>query len=502
MCSCASKLNSWDFKGNDSLRLTDETDELGAFSKAFTQMVDTINNLVLEECEAEIQLQRARARQREMQLVYLRSQINPHFLYNTLGTIQMKAAMHDDDGVVDMIHQLILFFRNGMEYSAQIVSLHNEIEMVRAYLNIMRYRFPNVQAVFELDETLLDVDVPNFILQPLVENSFKHGLKEKCYRGEIRVVLCDAGENRARITIINDGIPVDEEQLQRIEDILKNGCARGRRRTQAYWAEQHPKPAQALLSRRGLRFVFPRRAGRWAGGGSCDCKTLRKRRTGRRKPPCFMKKKTVPIVMPIFFDPPLSYRGAPFWAWNCAITDEDIDFMTDMFKQMGMGGAHLHSRTGMALPYLQDAFMQRIRHSVERAEQNGMRAWLYDEDRWPSDTAADTSPKRTVTAAACCCLRPNRWGDTAEDDKWGMCANGKCARSNHRTLLAFTPFRSTRTAGCKATGASRQTTPQPQRRHPLYAYLEISGQNPWFNDQAYAKPAGPSAVRAFLPNHA
>ncbi len=217
------QIEQLDFKGNDSLRLTDETDELGAFSKAFTQMVDTINNLVLEECEAEIQLQRARARQREMQLLYLRSQINPHFLYNTLGTIQMKAAMHDDDGVVDMIHQLILFFRNGMEYSAQIVSLHNEIEMVRAYLNIMRYRFPNVQAVFELDETLLDVDVPNFILQPLVENSFKHGLKEKCYRGEIRVVLCDAGENRARITIINDGIPVDEEQLQRIEDILKNG---------------------------------------------------------------------------------------------------------------------------------------------------------------------------------------------------------------------------------------------------------------------------------------
>ena len=100
--------------GSGRMRLPDDVDELGAFSEAFTQMVDTINDLVLEECEAEIQLQRARARQREMQLLYLRSQINPHFLYNTLGTIQMKAAMHDDDSVVDMIRQLILFFRNGL----------------------------------------------------------------------------------------------------------------------------------------------------------------------------------------------------------------------------------------------------------------------------------------------------------------------------------------------------------------------------------------------------
>ena len=221
------QIEQMDIGGSVRMRLPDDVDELGAFSEAFAQMVDTINDLVLEECEAEIQLQRARARQREMQLLYLRSQINPHFLYNTLGTIQMKAAMHDDDSVVDMIRQLILFFRNGMEYSAQTVSLRNEIEMVRAYLNIMQYRYPNVHASFELDAALLDIDVPNFILQPLVENSFKHGLKERCYQGNIRVIVRDLGEDRACISIVNDGEPVTEEQLENIRACMDDSVSGG-----------------------------------------------------------------------------------------------------------------------------------------------------------------------------------------------------------------------------------------------------------------------------------
>ena len=96
------------------------------------------------------------------------------------------------------------------------------------------------------------------------------------------------------------------------------------------------------------------------------------------------KKKHQPYSEADFKNPPAEYRSAPFWAWNCAMMDEDIDFMTDMFKEMGMDGAQLHSRTGMALPYLQEEFMARIRHAVERAKQDGMHAWLYDEDRWPS----------------------------------------------------------------------------------------------------------------------
>ncbi len=200
-----------------------------------------------------------------------------------------------------------------------------------------------------------------------------------------------------------------------------------------------------------------------------------------------------------FFDPPLSYRGAPFWAWNCAITDEDIDFMTDMFKQMGMGGAHLHSRTGMALPYLQDAFMQRIRHSVERAEQNGMRAWLYDEDRWPSGYGGGYITKEDRYRCRVLLFAPQPLGDTAEDDKWGMCANGKCARSNHRTLLAVYTVSLDKDGWLQS---YRRVTPDDAANLSAdtlwYAYLEISGQNPWFNDQAYANLLDPQAVRAFL----
>lgn len=215
------QIEKMDILGTDgALRLSDETDELGAFSRAFSQMVGTINNLLLEECEAEIQLQRARAGQREMEVLYLRSQINPHFLYNTLNTIQMKAAMHEDDAVVDMIRQLIRFFRNGMEHSAQIVSIRNEIEMVRAYLNIMVYRYPNVKTEFELDETLMDADIPNFVLQPLVENCFIHGLKERCYQGEIKITLRSMDAEHICICVSNGGDPVSEEKVEAIRRSL------------------------------------------------------------------------------------------------------------------------------------------------------------------------------------------------------------------------------------------------------------------------------------------
>ena len=207
-------------EANGALRLSDDTDELGAFSRAFSQMVDTINNLLLEEYEAEIQLQRARAAQREMEVLYLRSQINPHFLYNTLNTIQMKAAMHEDGAVVDMISQLIRFFRNGMEHSAQIVSIRNEIEMVRAYLNIMVYRYPNEKTEVELDETLMDADIPNFVLQPLVENCFIHGLKDRCYQGEIKIILRSMDAEHICISVVNGGDPVPEEKVEYIRQCL------------------------------------------------------------------------------------------------------------------------------------------------------------------------------------------------------------------------------------------------------------------------------------------
>ena len=89
----------------------------------------------------------------------------------------------------------------------------------------------------------------------------------------------------------------------------------------------------------------------------------------------------------LFQNPTSEYRGTPFWAWNGKLEKEELLRQIDIFKKMGLGGFHMHVRTGMDSPYLNEEFMDFIRACVEKAREEDMLAWLYDEDRWPSGTA-------------------------------------------------------------------------------------------------------------------
>ena len=89
----------------------------------------------------------------------------------------------------------------------------------------------------------------------------------------------------------------------------------------------------------------------------------------------------------LFQNPTSEYRGAPFWSWNCKVNKEDIDHTLEDLHTMGMGGAHIHCRTGMDLPYLGTEFMDMVRYSHEKSNSLNMITWLYDEDRWPSGAA-------------------------------------------------------------------------------------------------------------------
>lgn len=97
------------------------------------------------------------------------------------------------------------------------------------------------------------------------------------------------------------------------------------------------------------------------------------------------QEKTLPDEL--FRNPTSEYRGTPFWAWNCKLEKGLLERQIGYFKEMGFGGFHMHSRTGMATPYLSDEFMDMVKFCVEKAKENGMLAWLYDEDRFPSGSA-------------------------------------------------------------------------------------------------------------------
>ncbi len=100
------------------------------------------------------------------------------------------------------------------------------------------------------------------------------------------------------------------------------------------------------------------------------------------------KKNTEPTLRKeLFENPTAEYRGTPFWAWNGKLEKEELLRQIEFFKQMGLGGFHMHVRAGLETEYLSDEFMDLIAACVDKAKQEDMLAWLYDEDRYPSGNA-------------------------------------------------------------------------------------------------------------------
>lgn len=130
---------------------------------------------------------RAELTEPKMSMLYLKSQVNPHFLYNTLDTIRIQAQLNDDKKVADLLMRLVGFFRLSVKVDRQMVALDDELELLEAYMELMCYRYPELICEYDIDPDLGGAMVPNFILQPIVENSLLHGLKNKGYRGSVTI---------------------------------------------------------------------------------------------------------------------------------------------------------------------------------------------------------------------------------------------------------------------------------------------------------------------------
>ena len=107
----------------------------------------------------------------------------------------------------------------------------------------------------------------------------------------------------------------------------------------------------------------------------------------------YQKNKAEALDIGLFKQPTKEYRAAPFWSWNCELKKEVLEKQIEIMKEMGFGGYYMHTRVGMATPYLSDEFMDLIGACIEKGKQIGMNSYLYDEDRWPSGTAGGFTVK-------------------------------------------------------------------------------------------------------------
>lgn len=165
---------------------------------------------------------RAELMEQKMSMLYLKSQVNPHFLYNTLDTIRIQAQLNDDKKVADLLMRLVDFFRLSVKVDRQMVALDDELELLEAYMELMCYRYPQLVCSYDIDPELGGVLVPNFILQPVVENSLLHGLKNKGYRGEVRISAQKSMQNEKcmEIQVIDTGSGFEEGKKEKVEELL------------------------------------------------------------------------------------------------------------------------------------------------------------------------------------------------------------------------------------------------------------------------------------------
>ncbi|AQR92993.1 cache domain-containing sensor histidine kinase [Clostridium saccharoperbutylacetonicum] len=200
----------------------DGNDEIGQLYDDLNIMVESINKLINEVYLGEIQKEQLKLRQKEAEFKMLANQINPHFLYNTLETIRMKAFCNGDKEIADIVKKLGKIMRRNLEVSGKEVTLKSELELIEGYLQIQSMRFEGMVSYEMNIEDNIDTEsykILPLLLQPVVENAFIHGLEEKRNKGTI-IINIFIKEKLLIVKICDDGVGIKLERLQEINKKL------------------------------------------------------------------------------------------------------------------------------------------------------------------------------------------------------------------------------------------------------------------------------------------
>ncbi|SFK78318.1 two-component system, sensor histidine kinase YesM [Paenibacillus sp. 1_12] len=202
--------------GNLDIQVTVlSNDEVGLLARGFNKMVIRLKSFIDEVYVAQI-------KQKQAELNALKSQIRPHYLYNTLEVIRMSAVANDDNEVGDMIHSLSNQLKYVLNSGEENVTVLDEKMNIEEYfrLMVMRYGEHKLEIEFRIDPDYLNCSIPKLSLQPIVENAVYHGIMPKIGKGKIRISVEPAAKDQITIIVDDDGVGITEERLQSIRQKL------------------------------------------------------------------------------------------------------------------------------------------------------------------------------------------------------------------------------------------------------------------------------------------
>lgn len=207
--------------------------EIHTINNQFNTMLKTIKHLNTQVFLTTSQLYEAQLSKEKLELQYLRSQINPHFLYNTLESLTGLAAAEGNREIVKFTKALSSIFKYSLKGEAEVL-LSDEIKIIKNYIYIQHIRFDNRFFVeFNIDENFLTCRLPKMILQPLVENAIVHGIEDCPSLCKLSISVYKESEKNLLICIFNEGIPIAPDQLKEIQQQLVN--------SQNFLQNQQPK---------------------------------------------------------------------------------------------------------------------------------------------------------------------------------------------------------------------------------------------------------------------
>lgn len=196
----------------DTVIHTDDTDEIGVVINSFGTMTKRLNQMINEIYKMQLE-------KKAIELKALQAQINPHFLYNALSSIKWKAIRQRNDDISDVTGLLATFYRTSLNNGESFTTVENELKNIRAYIELQRHMHDfSFEVEYDIQQNTLQLEMLNFLLQPIVENAFKHGIDYTDESGDGKIVIMCKTEGEYLEFIIKDNGPEIQQEI--IDELL------------------------------------------------------------------------------------------------------------------------------------------------------------------------------------------------------------------------------------------------------------------------------------------